>query len=230
MPSSDFDANLAASQEIPALDATALIHGDTVLDTRLSNVNVLLHVPAVVLNAVTIENCGDIPNVGTPDAIYGIYAHGVSPSVGRVQYAFYTEQVAIAKEFGVGIIPVEEDALQSRMGLIGQMMYGEDSRLPFSEPLEQTTWLPAPKGTRFTLESRYITEDVPGGCSVAISFAIVLQVEIPEIQAMTDLSSIMKETDYCEAGFNSKTVGMEKMTAEEMVAHMRTGEETQGTF
>ena len=223
LPSSDFDTYLSASKEIPALDATTLIQGDTVLDIGLSNVNVLLHVPAVVLNTGTIENWGIIPNVGTKDAVYDIYAHGVSPCVGRVQYAFYQEQVAIANAFGVGICPVDEDVLQSRMGLIGQMMYGEDYRLPFSEPLDQTTWLPAPKGTRFTMESRYITEDVPVGCSSAISFADVLQVKIPVIRAMTDLSNIMMETDYCETGYSLKDFGLEKMTAPEMVTYMRTG-------
>ena len=226
LPSGDFDAYLSTSKEIPALDATTLIHGDTVLDIGLSNVNVLLHVPAVVLNTGTIENWGIIPHVGAPDVIYDIYAHGVSPCVGRVQYAFYREQAAIARAFGVSIMPVEEDVLQSRMGLIGQMMYGEDFRLPFSEPLDQTTWLPAPKGERFahfTMESRYITEDVPVGCSGALSFAAVLQVETPVIRAMTNLSNIMMETDYCKTGFNLKDFGLEKMAAEEMVSYMRTG-------
>jgi hypothetical protein len=64
---------------------------------------------------------------------------------------------------------------------------------------------------------------VPVGCSAAISFADVLQVETPVIHAMTNLSNIMKETDYYETGFNLKTFGLEKMTAEEMVAYMRTG-------
>ena len=223
LPSSDFDAYLSASKEIPALDATTLDRGDTVLDIGLSNVNVLLHVPAVVLNAGTIENWGIIPSVGDADVFYDIYAHGVSPSVGRVQYSFYQEQVAIARAFGVGICSVEEDVLQSRMGLIGQMMFGEDYRLPFSEPLDQTTWLPNPKGARFTMESRYITEDVPVGCSAAISFANVFQVRTPVIHAMTILSNIMKETNYYETGFNLKTFGLEKMTAEEMVAYMRIG-------
>ena len=223
LPSIDFDAYLSASKEIPALDATTLIHGDTVLDIGLSNVNVLLHVPAVVLNAGAIENWGIIPNVGAPDVFYDIYAHGVSPSVGRVQYAFYQDQVAVAKAFDVSICHFEEDVLQSRMGLIGQMFYGEDYRLPFSEPLDQTTWLPAPKGARFSMDSRYITEDVPVGCSSAISFANVLQVETPVIRAMTNLSNIMMETDYCETGYSLKNFGLEKMTAVEMVEYMRAG-------
>lgn len=223
LPSGDFDAYLSASKEIPALDATTLIHGDTVLDIGLSNVNVLLHVPAVVLNAGAIENWGIIPNVGAPDVFFDIYAHGVSPCVGRVQYAFYQDQVAIAKAFGVSICHVEEDVLQSRMGLIGQMFYGEDYRLPFSEPLDQTTWLPAPKGARFSMDSRYITEDVPVGCCSAISFANVLQVETPVIRAMTNLSNIMMKTDYCETGYSLKDFGLEKMTAVEIVEYMRAG-------
>jgi opine dehydrogenase len=223
LPSSDFDAYLSVSKEIPALDATTLIHGDTVLDIGLSNVNVLLHVPAIVLNAGTVENWGIIPHVGSPDVFYDMYAHGVSPCVGRVQYAFYQDQVAIAKAFGVGICPVEKDVLQSRMGLIGQMMYGEDFRLPFSEPLDQTTWLPAPKGSRFTMESRYITEDVPVGCASALSFAKVVQVDTPVIRAMTNLSNIMMETDYSKTGYSLKNFGLEKMTAVEMVEYMRTG-------
>ena len=106
---------------------------------------------------------------------------------------------------------------------IGQTMFGEDFRLPFSEPLDQTTWLPAPKGARFTLDSRYITEDVPVGCSAAISFANVVKVKTPIIHAMTSLSNIMKETDYYETGFDLKTFGLEGMTAAEMVEYMRTG-------
>ena len=224
LPSSDFPAYLAASKEIPALDATTLVQGDTVLDIGLSNVNVLLHVPAVILNAGAIENWGIIPNVGAKDVYYDIYAHGASPSVGRVQYAFYKEQAAIAEAFGVGICPIAEDVLtESRMGLIGQMFYGEDYRLPFSEPIDQTTWLPAQKGARFTMASRYITEDVPVGCSGAISFAGVLGVATPVIRAMTSLTNIMTQTDYCETGYGLKNFGLEKMTATEMVGYMRAG-------
>lgn len=223
LPSKDFDAYLAVSREIPALDATTLVRGDTALDIGLSNVNILLHVPSVVLNAGTIENWGVIPNVGARDVYYDIYAHGASPSVGRIQYAFYRELAAIAEKFGVGICNIEEDVLQSRMGLIGQMFYGEDYRLPFSEPLDQTTWLPAPKGTRFTMDSRYITEDVPVGCCGAISFADVLHVETPIIRAMTDLTNIIKQTDYYKTGYSLKTFGLEKMTAAGMTEYMRTG-------
>lgn len=223
LPSSDFDEYLSKKKEIPALDATELVQGDTVLDIGLSNVNVLLHVPAVMLNVGAIENWGIIPNVGDNDVFYDIYAHGVSPSVGKVQYAFYQDQLAIAEAFGVGLCDVEADVLQSRMGLIGQMMYGEDYRLPFSEPLDQTTWLPVPKGERFSLNSRYITEDVPVGCSAAISFAKVLGVKIPVIESMVVLANLIMGKDLCEDGYSLRDFGLEGMGAGQIVEYMRRG-------
>lgn len=223
LPSIDAEAYLAIQKEIPALDATTLERGDTVLDVGLSNVNPLLHVPATVLNAGAIENWGVIPGVGEKDLYFDIYAHGVSPSVGRVQYQFYKEQAAIAKAYGVGICEVAEDVLQSRMGIIGQIFYGEDFRQPFSVPLDTDNWLNPPKGARFTLNSRYITEDVPVGCCTCMQFASLLDVETPVIASMTDLANTMLATDYYEQRFTLELLGLAGLTPEQMVAYMRTG-------
>jgi opine dehydrogenase len=223
LPSSDAEAYMALKKEIPALDATTLEHGDTVLDIGLSNVNPLLHVPATILNTGAIENWGIIPGVGEKDLYFDIYAHGVSPSVGRVQYQFYKEMSAIAKAYGVGICEVDEDALQSRMGIIGQLFYGSDFRQPFSEPLDTDNWLNPPKGARFDLNSRYITEDVPVGCCTSIHFASLLNVPTPALSGMTDLANIMLDTDFYKTGFTLDLLGLGGMTPEEMVKYMRTG-------
>lgn len=223
LPSTDYDAYLARTHEIPALDATTLIHGDTVLDIGLSNLNPLIHVPAVLLNAGAIENWGVVPNLGDKDVYYDIYAYGASPSVGRTQYAYFKDLAAIAAAYGVGIGAVSENALQSRMGPIGEMFYGEGYQQPFTEPLDQTTWLPTPKGAHFSLDSRYITEDVPVGCCGAISFANVLQVETPILHAMTCLANVVMRTDYYRSGYNLSLLGLEDMSASEMTTFMRTG-------
>lgn len=223
-PSSDFDEYFQKSKEIPALDATKLEHGDTVLDISLSNVNPLLHVPAVVMNVGAIENWGIIPHVGASDVYFDIYAFGCSPTVGEVQYAYYEDLVTISKAFGIGICHVEKDALtSSRMGLIGQFFYGHDYRLPYTEALDLTTWLPTPKGTRFELKSRYITEDIPVGCVTAINFAKLKNIDTPTLHAMTNLSNIMMKTDYYSQGYTMKDMGLEGMTPDQMVAYMRTG-------
>ena len=225
LPSSDYEDYLRIVKEIPALDATQLVHGDTALDISISNVNPLLHIPAVVMNAGTIENWGVIPHLGGHDIYYDIYAFGCSPAVGEVQYAYYEDLVKITRAYGVGICPVEKDALTtSRMGLIGQFFYGPDFRYPFDKPLDLNTWLPAPKGARFELNSRYITEDVPVGCVTAINFAKVLHVDTPILHAMTNMSNVMMNANYYEQGYTLSDLGLENMNAQAMVDFMRTGE------
>ena len=225
LPCSDYQDYLRIVKEIPALDATQLVHGDTALDISISNVNPLLHIPAVVMNAGTIENWGVIPHLGGHDIYYDIYAFGCSPAVGEVQYAYYEDLVKITRAYGVGICPVEKDALTtSRMGLIGQFFYGPDFRYPFDKPLDLNTWLPAPKGTRFELNSRYITEDVPVGCVTAINFAKVLHVDTPILHAMTNMSNVMMKANYYEQGYTLSDLGLENMSAQAMVDFMRTGE------
>lgn len=222
LPSSDYADYVKRAKEIPALDATKLEHGDTVLDISISNVNPLLHIPAVVMNVGAIENWGVIPHMGEPGMYYDIYAFGCSPVVGEVQYAYYEDLVHITKAFGIGICHVEKDALvSSRMGLIGQFFYGPDFRLPFSEPLDLKTWLPTPKGARFELKSRYITEDVPVGCVTAINFAKLKNINTPTLHAMTSLSNVMMKTNYYDQGYTMKDMGLEGMTTDEMVAYMR---------
>lgn len=143
--------------------------------------------------------------------------------MGRVQYAYYQDMAAVAKAYGVGIVSIAEDVLQSRMGLIGCMFYGEDYRLPFTEALDQSTWLPVPKGTRFSLDSRYITEDVPIGCCGVISFAKVLGVETPVLVAMANMANVVMQTDYFKSGYSLKNFGLEGRSAEEILRYMREG-------
>lgn len=100
-------------------------------------------------------------------------------------------------------------------------MFGEDFRQPFSEPLDQSTWLPAPKGAHFPLSSRYITEDVPVGCTAAIAFAKLMSVDTPIIHAMTSLANLMLETNYYDTGYGLKDFGLEQMTAADMLGYMR---------
>lgn len=83
LPSCDYDEYLKRCKEIPALDATELVHGDTALDISISNVNPLLHIPSVVMNTGAIENWGLVPDLGAPDVYYDIYAFGCSPRRGR---------------------------------------------------------------------------------------------------------------------------------------------------
>lgn len=223
LPSSDFDEYTKHAREIPALDATELVHADTMLDVGLSSLNPLIHIPAVLMNAGAIENWGIVPNLGSKDVYWDMYAYGLSPSVGKMQYAYYKDLCSIADAYGISIGYIAEDALQSRMSVIGQMFYGEDFRLPYSEPLDQSTWLPVPKGVRMTLDTRYITEDVPVGCCSAISFADIKSVKTPILHAMTEIANAAMGTDYYQSGFSVEYLGLGGMTPEEILRYLREG-------
>lgn len=223
LPSSDYDKYLSKAKEIPALDATELIHAQTVLDVNLSLLNPVVHIPATLMNVGAIENWGIIPNLGGKDIYYDIYAYGASEGVGTMQYAYYQDLVSIAKAFGVSIGTINESALQSRMGPIGEMFYGEGYQQPFNEPLDQSVWLPTPKGARFTLKSRYITEDIPVGCCGAISFAQAIHTDTPILTSMVHMANVIMHKDYFKEGFSLKTFGLENMTPDSMLNYMRTG-------
>lgn len=223
LPSSDYPAYLAIKNEIPALDATEFAHGDTVLDIGLSSLNPIVHIPGVLLNVGAIENWGIIPNLGAKDLYWDMYSYGCSPGVGEVQYEYFKELVKIAEAFGVGVGMINESCFQSRMGPIGEMFYGEGYQQPFSEALDQTTWLPMPKGARFTLESRYITEDIPVGACGVLAFARLVDVETPVLDAMVCIGSIVTKNDYRKTGYSLKLFGLEAMSVSEMLDYMRTG-------
>ncbi len=223
LPSSDYEAYATKKGEIPALDATELIHGDTALDIGLSNLNPMVHIAGVLLNVGAIENWGIIPNLGAKDVYWDMYSYGASAAVGRVQYAYFRELEKIAHAYGVGIGVVNESCFQSRMGPIGEMFYGEGYQQPFSEPLDQSVWLPMPKGARFTLDSRYITEDIPVGTCGALSFAEVLGVKTPVLDAMVCMGDLVSQTDYRSKGYDLKLFGLEGLSTDEMLAYMRNG-------
>ncbi len=223
LPSSDYAAYEAIKSEIPALDATELIHGDTVLDIGLSNLNPIAHIGAVLLNIGAIENWGIVPHVGDKEVFWDMYAYGCSPGVGNLQYAYFQDLKKISDAFGVGIGIVSQGCFQSRMGPIGEMFYGEGYQLPFDQPLDPNTWLPMPKGARFTLESRYITEDIPVGTCGALSFGALLDVETPVLESMVCIGNIVTNKNFRKTGYNLNLLGVEGMSVPQILDYMRTG-------
>ena len=224
LPSSDYEEYRKHLSEIPAFDSLEFDHAKTVIDVGFSNVNALVHVPCVLMNAGAIENWGVVDNFGSKDLYYDIYAYGCCESVGLMQWAFYEEAHKIVDAYGLDMVKEEKDVFQSRLGVIGQMFYGEDYRQPFTTSIDTSTWLPAPKGARFTLKSRYLTEDVPIGCCSFVSFARLAGVETPIIDCMIKLASVIMDTDYLKVGNNLATFGLDGMTMDEILRYLRTGE------
>ncbi|MGB9791832.1 MAG: NAD/NADP octopine/nopaline dehydrogenase family protein [Thermacetogeniaceae bacterium] len=220
LPMTDQEDFLESAKYLPCMDAVTngdgAVGGDTVMDIGFSNVNPVLHCPGVILGLGTMENFGVI--YGDDKYKFSIYSHVFCPSVSRVQYAFYQEEVAIAKAMGVGIQPYKKEDFFSRENVLGLEYMGPNYKIPF----DQQDYIQFGTGP-FSVENRYLTEDIPVGCRVYHELGKKFGVKTPIIDAMISIASAVLERDYFTEGYTLDYLGIGHMTKEEMHKYLREG-------
>lgn len=220
LPSSDQEDFLESANYLPCMDAVTqgegAVGGDTVMDIGFSNVNPVLHCPGVILGLGTMENFGVI--YGDDKYKFSIYSHVFCPSVSQVQYAFYQEEVALAKAMGVGIQPYKKEDFFSRENVLGLEYMGPNYKIPF----DQQDYIQFGTGP-FSVENRYITEDIPVGCHVYHELGKKFGVKTPVIDAMINIASAILERDFYAEGYTLDYLGIGHMTKEEMHKYLREG-------
>ncbi|MEL7563443.1 MAG: NAD/NADP octopine/nopaline dehydrogenase family protein [Dehalobacterium sp.] len=220
LPACDTEALLESSKYIPAFDAIThgqgAVAGDTCMDTGFSNVNPVLHCPGTILGVGVMENWGVI--YGEDKYQFGIYSHAYCPSISEVQYSFYQEECALAEAMGVGIQPYEKKQFFSRENILGPEYMGEGYEIPFDQQ-DYIQWGTGP----FTMENRYITEDIPVGCHVYHELGEKFGVATPVIDSMINLASAILQRDFYKLGYTLDYLGIGHMNKEEMNAYLREG-------
>lgn len=221
LPSKDRSDFFEAARELPIMDTVDPSAGDTVIDIGFSNVNPILHVPATILNMGAVDNWGII--FGDKNVFYDIYKHGFSVNVAKIQYALYQEECAIAKKMGIGIQPYDRKDFFCRTSILGQEFMGKGYAIPFEEVIPAEEWMVYFPGERFTMESRYITEDIPVGCRVYYELAKKYDIEVPIIESMINIGSVVSGVDYFAQGFSLEDLGIDKMGRDELLGYLREG-------
>ena len=220
MPAKDTDAFIESSKYLPSMDAVTYgdgaVAGDTVLDTGFSNVNPVLHCPGAILGVSTMENFGRV--FGEDKYKFSIYSHAYCESVSTVQYTFYTEECELAAKLGVGIQPYEKEHFFSRENVLGQEYMGLDYVIPFEEqdPLQYGTG-------PFTMENRYITEDIPVGCHVYHELGKTYGVKTPVVDSMINLACAILQRDLTANAYTLDYLGIDNMNVEELNLYLREG-------
>lgn len=220
MPACDTEAFLESSKYLPSMDAVTYgqgaVAGDTVLDIGFSNVNPVLHCPGTILGVSTMENFGVI--FGDEKSKFSIYSHAYCPSISQVQYSLYKEQCQLAEAIGVGIQPYRKEQFFSRENVLGAEYMGEEYVIPFDQqdPIQFGTG-------PFTMESRYITEDVPVGCHIYHQLGKKFGVKTPVIDSMINLASAILERDFYATGYTLDYLGIGHMDKEELNRYLREG-------
>jgi opine dehydrogenase len=220
LPTLDQADFLAASKYLPSMDAVTegegAVGGHTVMDTGFSNVNPVLHCPGAILGTAVMENWGVIYGENKYD--YSIYSHAYCPSVSQVQYTFYTEEVALAKAMGVGIQQYEKENFFSRENVLGLEYMGPDYKIKFDEQ-DYIQYGTGP----FSIDNRYITEDIPVGCHVYHELGRKFGVPTPTVDAMINIANAMLQRDFYKTGYTLDYLGIGHMTKEEMLKYLDEG-------
>jgi opine dehydrogenase len=220
LPSRDQDDFLASAYFLPCMDAVTKgdgpVGGNTVMDTGFSNVNPVLHCPGAILGVAVMENWGVIYGENKYD--YSIYSHAYCPTVSTVQYTFYTEECALAEAMGVGIQHYEKENFFSRENVLGLEYMGPDYKIPF----DQQDYIQYGTGP-FTIENRYITEDIPVGCHVYHELGKKFGVKTPVIDAMINIASAMLSRDFYKQGYTLDYLGFGHMNKEQMLKYLQEG-------
>ncbi len=214
LPSKDGDEFFEVLKNTPPFGGTSVLkRGDTVIGIGLSNPNPVVHTPGSILSVGPMEvSQMEEMTLGIPKGKFSMYKHGMSPSVSRVQFAFYQEMCNIASVMGIKIAEYTEEQFFSKGSLMGVEYFG-----PFSDVI--LIPIVGPDST----EHRYFTEDIAVGTVVYYHLAQKFGVEVPIIESIIRLGSLTCKQDFLKEGRSLKELGIEDLTKEQIIEYVRQG-------
>jgi opine dehydrogenase len=169
--------------------------GVSVLEPALYNPNIIVHPVGALLNVGRIEYSG---------GEFYMYKEGITPSVRKVIYAMDAERSTLMRTLGYS--PYSYDQIFA------------DSFNMTVEAFAETS----SKGP-FSMQDRYVTEDIPCGVTLTAALASKAGVPTPTYDAMIHLASTVNETDYYRAGRNLENLGLADLTLNQFETYLQTG-------
>jgi len=213
-PSRDGEGFFEALRDAPIFSGVSdFIQADTTLGVGMANANPLVHVPGSILNVGAME-VSQAEDILAPKGQWNLYRHGMSPSVSRVPKAFYYEERKIMEALGLKMVPEYPDRQFFSKYSVMAMEYF----IPFGvATLSGTIYGPN------SIDDRYFTEDIPIGTVARYDIARALGVDVPVIEAMIYLGSIICERDFLKEGRSLEKMGLQGMGKEQMVYYLKEG-------
>lgn len=183
---------------IEALDGTyghMVQPGKTILEPALYNVNIIVHPVGGLLNMGRIEYA---------KGEFWMYKEGITPSVKKV----------------VGAMDAERSRLFTALGYT-PYTYDEVFRDCFNMSVEEFAKTSS-KGP-FSMQDRYITEDIPMGATLTVSLARKAGVPTPTYDTMIHLASVVNDTDFYSGGRSLDNLGLGGLGLEQLDRYLKTG-------
>jgi len=170
-----------------------------VLHTSLYNINAVFHPATVVLNANRIEAGEDFD-----------FYQEMTPAIASFLEVIDQERMRTAKAFGAPALSAKDWLRACYAGVHGDTLY------ECIQSNDAYRGLKAPK----TLETRYISEDIPTGLVPIVSFARAAGIEAPVSRAVVDICCALHRQDYWRAGRTMENLGLTGMGPEEVIEYV----------
>jgi opine dehydrogenase len=167
----------------------------SILEPALYNPNIIVHPVGALLNMGRIEYSG---------GEFYMYKEGITPSVRKVIYAMDAERKAL-------------------FSALGYQPYSYDQ--VFHDSFNMTTVEFAATSSKgpFSMQDRYVTEDIPMGTTLTASLGRKAAVPTPTYECMIHLASVVNHTDYYTVGRNLENLGLAHLGLEEFETYLQTG-------
>lgn len=159
-----------------------------IVESALHNPNLIVHTIGVIMSASRIEySKGD----------FWMYKEGFTPSIWKLISQLDKEKCMVMQAYG-GIGQSYLDAA----------LWRNSEDLTIDPMLSFTNYANngSPKGPN-TINTRYLTEDIPNGLVLMESLANVKNIEVPITRALIDLACIMLNQDFRKKGRTLVSMG-----------------------
>lgn len=170
----------------------------------LASMNPVVHPAGLLMNAGRVEHSrGD----------FYFYDEGVTPAVCRLIYAVDRERLEVAKALDIELAPVDEAFHAAGFGPKGDLW----ATINGSRMLTQ---LRAPG----SLETRWLTEDVPYGLAAWAQLGEQFGVSCPILRSVVDLTSAALDVDFWQSARTPEDLGIAGMSKERLREYLHGGE------
>jgi len=187
-----------------------IVKAKNVLQTTLTNVNLVLHPPSTSLNLPKVERVlfPYYEDVGGPSW----RAYDVTPAMAKVMEAIDREIVSLGERLELKL-PGLKETLGAFYGALGRNLY-ETILNCYAYQLQL-----APT----SIEHRFVTEDVPYGLVPVSHLADQIGVPTPVIKALITIACAATGRDFWEEGLSMEKLGLAGRTAKEIVEYVEKG-------
>ena len=173
-----------------------------VLSIGLSNTNMILHCPTMIMNAGRIES----GNGG-----FSFYAEGMTEAVCAIMEAMDKERIAIGEALGLNLLSTMED-MKEIYSLTGKNLR--------EVILNNIAYCGHGTDSPSSMKYRYLTEDVPFLLVPAAALGKSLGVNTPTMDGLIHMASVIIGEEYKKTGRTLEEIGWQETSALDFLRSM----------